>query len=146
MQSFKTIRTRYSIFYPYKGMDKQTFKNQYALERMIVWLINPLELNARWFGLLDSGKKIIPGKHFQSPTTKKLTLEINPQEKYTLRLKSLEKIIIKGRPGFLRSYSCTNKKRNAPIAPRWCTFLNFTKALNGDSFLVIFSNISEQLF
>ena len=26
-------------------MDNQFFKNQYVLERMIVWLTNPLELN-----------------------------------------------------------------------------------------------------
>ena len=30
-------------------MDNQIFKNQYVLERMIVWLINPLELNLCWF-------------------------------------------------------------------------------------------------
>ena len=37
----------YSIFYLYRGMDDQIFKNQYTLERMIVWLINPLEFNLR---------------------------------------------------------------------------------------------------
>ena len=26
-------------------MDDQIFKNQYIMDRMIVWLINPLELN-----------------------------------------------------------------------------------------------------
>ena len=35
----------YFIFYPYRGMSDQICKNQYALERMIVWLINPLEFN-----------------------------------------------------------------------------------------------------
>ena len=35
----------YSIFRPHRGMDNQIFKDQYVLERMIVWLINPLELN-----------------------------------------------------------------------------------------------------
>ena len=34
----------YSIFHPYRGMEDQIFKNQYILERMIVWFINPLEL------------------------------------------------------------------------------------------------------
>ena len=39
----------YSIFCPYKGMGDQILKNQYTLERMIVWLINPLEFNLRQF-------------------------------------------------------------------------------------------------
>ena len=68
----------YSIFHPYRGMDDQIFKNQYVLERMIVWLINPLELNLDWF---NPGKILIPKK---SPTRKKLTVPIYSLEKYTL--------------------------------------------------------------
>ena len=38
----------------YRGMDNQIFKNQYTQEKMIVvWLINPVELNLRQFSLLE---------------------------------------------------------------------------------------------
>ena len=70
MQSFETIRMGYSIFYPYRGMDEQTFKNQYALERMVVWFINPLELNARWFNLSELRKKWYLEKIFSLPPRK----------------------------------------------------------------------------
>ena len=83
-------------------MDEQIFKNHYALERMIVWFINPLELNARWFDPSELGKKMLPGKHFQSLTPKKLTLQIYSQEKYTLRYHNQNQITIKEPPGFLR--------------------------------------------
>ena len=69
-----------SIFYPYKGMDDQISKNQYILQRTIVWLINPLELNLRWFD--PSEKNDITEKFFHSPTLKKVTVQIYPQEKY----------------------------------------------------------------
>ena len=36
-------------------MDNQIFKNQYAQERMIVWLKNPVELNLKMIQSL--GKK-----------------------------------------------------------------------------------------
>ena len=62
-------------------MDNQIFKNQYAVERMIVWLINPLELNLRQFDPLE---KMISENKFQSPTLKKV-VQIYPLEKYTLR-------------------------------------------------------------
>ena len=64
-------------------MDNQFFKNQYTLERMIVWLINPLESNLRKFNTLeknDTWKQISV-----YPTPKKVTLQIYPLEKYTLR-------------------------------------------------------------
>ena len=94
-----------SIFYPYKGMDDQISKNQCILQRTIVWLINPLELNLRWFD--PSEKNDISEKFFHSPTLKKVTVQIYPQEKYTLRQRSLEKITIKRPPRFLRPYPCT---------------------------------------
>ena len=68
----------YSIFYPYRGMRDQIFRNKYVLERMVVWLINPLELNYCQF------EKMMPEKDFQSPTKKK-ELQIYQLEKYTLR-------------------------------------------------------------
>ena len=45
---------------------------------------------------------MLPGKHFQSLTPKKLTLQIYSQEKYTLRYHNQNQITIKEPPGFLR--------------------------------------------
>ena len=59
-------------------MDDQIFKNQYALERMIVKF--PLELNLRRF---DPSEKMISVKNFQSPILKKVTVQFNRLEKYT---------------------------------------------------------------
>ena len=53
-------------------------------------------------------EKMIPEKNFQSPTSKKLTVQ-----KCTFRF--LEKIIIKGPPEFLHSYPCMDKKWNNPF-------------------------------
>ena len=63
-------------------MHGHIFKNQYTLERMIVWIINPLELKSD-----DSipRKKMIHEKNFQTPTPKKLNVQIYTLEKYTLR-------------------------------------------------------------
>ena len=64
-------------------MDNQFFKNQYILERMIVWLINLLESNLRKFNTLkknDTWKQISV-----CPKPKKVTVQIYPLEKYTLR-------------------------------------------------------------
>ena len=44
---------------------------------------------------------MIPEKNSQSPTLKKITVQIYLLEKYTLRHKSLEKIITKAPPGIL---------------------------------------------
>ena len=60
----------YSIFYPYRGMDDQIFKNQCALERMIVWHLNPLEFILRQFEIPQ--KKMIPEKIFESAISKKV--------------------------------------------------------------------------
>ena len=49
-------------------MEDQNFKNQYALERMIVWLIDPQELN-----LIDNSipqKKWYQKKKFSLPAQK----------------------------------------------------------------------------
>ena len=50
-------------------MEDQIFKNQYALERVIVWLINPLEFNLGQFCPLE---KMIPENFFESATPKKV--------------------------------------------------------------------------
>ena len=50
-------------------MEDQIFKNQYALERMIVWLINTLEFNLRQFCPLE---KMVPEKNLESATPKKV--------------------------------------------------------------------------
>ena len=63
------VQLGYSIFYPYRGIDAQILKNQYALERMIVWLINPLEFNLRQFN--PSEKNDTWKKIFESVTPKK---------------------------------------------------------------------------
>ena len=72
----------YSIFYPYTGMDDQSFRNQYALERIIIWLMNFLELNHRQFNPLEKNNT---WKKNQSPTLKKVIVQMQPLEKYTLR-------------------------------------------------------------
>ena len=59
----------YSIFHQYMGIDDQIFENQYVLEKMIVWLINPQELNLSRFD--PSEKNEIIKKNFQSHTRKK---------------------------------------------------------------------------
>ena len=95
------LRMCYSIFYPYRGMDDQIFKNQCILEKMIVWLC--------WPGLSekdDIWKKLLVSH------PEKGNCENLPLEKYTLKQKPLEKIIIKGSPGILHPYPCMNKKRN----------------------------------
>ena len=89
-------------------MDDQTFKNQCTLERTIVWLINTLESNLRWFD--PSEKKMIPEKIFWSPFREKVIVETYHLEKYTLRKKPLEKIIIRGPLEFLRPYPCIDKR------------------------------------
>ena len=87
-------------------MDDQVFKNQYVLERMTVWLINPLELNFSWFHLSEI---TILEKHFRSPTPKKgTTVQIYPLEKNTLH--PWKKIVFKVYSGTLSPYPCTGKK------------------------------------
>ena len=68
-----------SIFYPYRGLSDQFFINHHTLERMIVWLINAMEL--KWWKTIWSlcrkrkkKEKMIPTpKKFQSPTPPKFT-------------------------------------------------------------------------
>ena len=105
----------YFIFYPCRGMDEEIFKNKYPLEKMIVWLINLLKSNPGWFDLQE---KMIPKTYFQSPPPpkKKNVNHANlPPGKTYLEIEPLEKIIIKGLPGFLRPYSCMDKKWNSQI-------------------------------
>ena len=54
-------------------MDNQIFKNQYALNKMIVWLKNALEFNPRQFNRLekDDTRKQISVSH-----PKKVTAQI----------------------------------------------------------------------
>ena len=60
-------------------MDNKIFKNQYALERMIAWLINPLELNLCQFDLSEKDDSYLANwKKYQSPTPKKVTVQIYP--------------------------------------------------------------------
>ena len=61
------------IFYPYRGMDEQILKTQYVLERMIVSLINPLELNLCPFDPLE--KIIDTWKNFSVSHPEKGTCE-----------------------------------------------------------------------
>ena len=63
-------------------MDDQVFKNQYVLERMILWLINLLKLNVI---RVSPSEKIDTLKKNQSPTRKKVSVPIYSLEKYTLR-------------------------------------------------------------
>ena len=77
-------------------MDSQFLKTNTPWERMIVWLINPLEFNLRKFNSLeknDTWKQISI-----YPTPKKITVQIKPLEKYTLRQKPLKKIHNQGIP------------------------------------------------
>ena len=55
-------------------------------------------------------QKEISEKNYHSPTRKKVTVQIYPLEKYTLKQKPLEKIVIKGSSGFLHPYPCMDKK------------------------------------
>ena len=52
-------------------MDDQIFKNQYVLERMIVWLINPMELNLSRFNLSEkiSTRKKFSVSHLEKGST-----------------------------------------------------------------------------
>ena len=64
-------------------MEGQNFKNQYALERMIVWLIDPQELN-----LIDNSipqKKWYQKKNLVSqPKKVRYRQDLPPVEKYAL--------------------------------------------------------------
>ena len=66
-------------------MDDQIFKNQYTLERMIVWLINPLEFNLRQF---SPSEKMIPEKMLESATPKKVNSENLPPGKIYLKIET----------------------------------------------------------
>ena len=58
-------------------MDEQIFKNQYNLDRIIVWLINPLEMKLGWFDPLGLGKKMIyTGKKISVPHPKYLAASL----------------------------------------------------------------------
>ena len=63
-------------------MDDQIFKNQCILERMIVWLINPLELNLCWS---DPSEKGDIWKKLSVSHPEKGNIKSTPLEKYTLR-------------------------------------------------------------
>ena len=99
----------YSIFYPYRGMDDQIFKNQYILERMI-WLWNPLELILSWF---DPSEKWYLKKRLSLPP-QRLLCWFTPW-KNILWVEPPEKIIIKGPSRLLGSYPCMDKKCNSSI-------------------------------
>ena len=103
--SLKNVLFRF--FYSRRGMDDPCVnKNQYVLERMILWLINLLKLNVI---RVSPSEKIDTLKKNQSPTRKKgICADLLPGKIY-LEKKSLKKIIIKRPLGFLRPYSCMEK-------------------------------------
>ena len=69
-------------------MDEQTLKNQYIRERMIVWLINPLELN---LCQLDSSENNNIRKKFLVPNPEKGNCENLPSGKIYLEIETLGK-------------------------------------------------------
>ena len=107
----------YSIFYPYKGMGDQIFKNQYTLERMVVWLISPLKFNLRQFNPSERNGnwKIDTWKFFESATPKRVNCSNLPPGKIYLNIETPKKMTIKGPPGLLHPYPCTDKKWNSPM-------------------------------
>ena len=64
-------------------MNNQISKNEYVLDKMIVWLINLLELNLCRFD--SSERDDIWKKNYHSPTLKKIPVQIYPLEKYILK-------------------------------------------------------------
>ena len=93
----------------FRGMDDQIFKNQYTLERMIVWLINPLEFNLRQF---DPWKKNDTWKIFESATPKKVNSAHLPPGKIYLDRNPWKKLQSRDPLVF---YPCMDKKWNSPI-------------------------------
>ena len=94
-------------------MDNQNFKNQYVLERMVVWLINPLELNLSQFNLSE---KIDTWEKFSVSHLEKGNCANSPPGKIYLEIEIPgKKTIIMGPTGFLHPYPCMDKKWNSPI-------------------------------
>ena len=87
-------------------MDDQIVKNQYVLEKKIVWLISHLELNLCRF---DSSERDDIWKKLSFSRPEKGDCKFTPCKKY-LEIETPEKIIIKGSPGFFHPYPCMDKK------------------------------------
>ena len=106
-----------------QGYGRPNFKNQYSLERMTVWFINPLELNLTQFDPLEmmiTVKKILVSHPENSNCAN------SPPGKIYIyfRINSWKKIIIKRPLRFLYPYPSTDKNWNNPLWALRTTWLS----------------------